>query len=362
MRLVRNVLPTLALVLTMALTSQAAGPDPAKMDASVKKAVAFLRTAQADDGSWTSPQQPGITALVVHSLLQQGVSADDPTVAKGLKHLESHKKPDGGIYFETSTQKNYETAISLQAFESAGAKYRPIVDDAVKFLKKLQWDEEETMSKEHTSFGGAGYGRSSRPDLSNTTFFIDALKSAGVSSSDPAMQNALVFVSRCQNLKSEHNQTDFAGKVNDGGFYYTIAAGGSSVAGANEDGGLRSYASMTYAGLKSMIHAGLTPTDPRVAAAEKWIKQHYSLTENPGLGDMGLYYYYQTFGKTLSVLGWAEFTDAAGVKHDWKKDLAEALITRQKENGSWVNTAARFMETDPNLVTAYGLMALKHCK
>jgi len=30
-----------------------------------------------------------------------------------------------------------------------------------------------------------------------------------------------MFVSRCQNLETEHNTTKFAAKVNDGGFYYT---------------------------------------------------------------------------------------------------------------------------------------------
>ena len=35
------------------------------------------------------------------------------------------------------------------------------------------------------------------------------------------MQRALVFVSRCQNLETEHNTTPFAAKNPDGGFYYT---------------------------------------------------------------------------------------------------------------------------------------------
>ena len=52
------------------------------------------------------------------------------------------------------------------------------------------------------------------------------------------MKKALVFVSRCQNLESEYNTTQFAAKNPDGGFYYTPAAGGSSMAGKTADGGL----------------------------------------------------------------------------------------------------------------------------
>ena len=110
-----------------------------------------------------------------------------------------------------------------------------------------------------------------------------------------------MFVSRCQNLESDHNRTALASKVNDGGFFYTVAAGGSSPAGKAADGGLRSYGSMTYAGLKSMIYAGLTASDPRVKAASEWIGRHYTVAENPGLGEQGLFYYYDTFAKTMAA-------------------------------------------------------------
>jgi squalene-hopene/tetraprenyl-beta-curcumene cyclase len=191
---------------------------------------------------------------------------------------------------------------------------------------------------------------------------MEALKAAGVSEEDPAFKKALIFVSRTQNLETEHNNTPFAAKVNDGGFYYTPAAGGTSQAGANPDGGLRSYGSMTYAGLKSMIYAGLKPDDPRVKAALTWITKFYTLEENPGLGEQGKFYYYQTFGKTLSVLGKTTLTDAQGKQHNWRNDLIGQLAKLQKDNGSWVNAADRWYEGDPNLVTAYSLMSLSYCK
>ena len=128
------------------------------------------------------------------------------------------------------------------------------------------------------------------------------------------------------------------------------------------NGGLRSYGSMTYAGLKSMIYAGLKPDDPRVKAASDYIAKHYSLDENPGLGERGLYYYYQTFARTLELIGKPTFVDAGGTSHDWRAELAAALSNRQDANGSWVNKADSFMEGDPNLVTAYGLLALAYAR
>jgi squalene-hopene/tetraprenyl-beta-curcumene cyclase len=171
-----------------------------------------------------------------------------------------------------------------------------------------------------------------------------------------------VFVSRCQNLESEHNTTPFAAKNPDGGFYYTCAAGGQSMAEATPNGGLRSYASMTYAGLKSMIYAGVKPDDPRVKAANEWIRRNYDVDSNPGLGQTGLYYYYHTFAKTLAAMGDAKLADAKGVEHDWRADLISALARRQRPDGSWINEKDRWMEGDPNLVTGYALLALSYCR
>ena len=359
------LLSGIMLCLGTELGAQTIGPKPEDLAKSRLRATNFLKTAQATDGSWTSSEAPGISGLVTFSLLQSGVPASDPVVEKALKHLESFSQPDGGIYSPKSYHGNYETAISLLAFNAANqnGKYTELIKKAEKYLRKLQWDDSEKTDKSDPKFGGAGYGRNNdRPDLSNTTFFLDALQAAGATKDDPAVQNALIFLSRCQNLESEHNTTSFPAKVNDGGFYYTPAAGGNSQAGNTENGGLRSYASMTYAGLKSMVFAGLTPDDKRVKAALEWITRHYSVEENPGLGQQGVYYYYQIFAKSLSTMGLDHATDSAGKQHDWRKELAEHLFQRQQENGAWLNKNDRWLEGDPNLATAYTLMALKYCE
>lgn len=356
-------IPVLALLcwgLTLPASLCAASKE---LQQTTDKGVAFLKSNQDKDGTWTDARAIGVSALVLHALLQNGVPADDPVVAKGLSALLANVQPDGGIYHEKSLHKNYETCIAIMALISAnrGQQDRQTIDRAVAFVKKLQWDEEEVGDASHLSYGGSGYGSHQRPDLSNTTFFLEALRSAGVPASDPAVQKALAFVSRCQNLPSEHNQTEFAEKVKDGGFYYSPAAGGSSQAGTDENGGLRSYASMTYAGLKSMIYAGLTPDDFRVKAAQEWLRKHYTLEENPGMGQQGLFYYYQTFGKTLDTLGMKRFEDADGKFHDWRADLARQLISTQQPDGSWLNANPRWYEGDPNLSTAYSLIALSYC-
>lgn len=358
-------------LLLTGLFSTAVAAEPVLSDADLQtfkkeqqKGINYLKNSQLDDGLWTTETVPGISALVTTALLESGVPASDPVVAKALKRLEGFIKKDGGIYYAKSNHRNYETCISIMAFSAAnqGGRYDTIIKNAEKFLRGLQWDKGEGLESSDTSFGGAGYGGHQRPDLSNTQYLIEALRKAGVKSDDPAIQKALIFVSRTQNLESEHNTTSFSSKINDGGFYYTPAAGGTSQAGKNPDGGLRSYGSMTYAGLKSMIYAGVDQDDKRVKAASEWIRRHYSLKENPGMGQQGLYYYFNTFAKALNALKIEQFKEADGKVHNWRAELINHLASLQHENGSWTNKAERWYESDPNLATAYALLALAQCE
>ncbi|MEW4566800.1 prenyltransferase/squalene oxidase repeat-containing protein [Tautonia sp. JC769] len=340
---------------------QGQGQGGASGEALTARGVAFLKGRQEDAGGWSSEISPGITGLVVTALLRTGVTPFDPAVEKGLALIEQTIGRDGSE--AEGPHANYLTAIGIMALneakkKGAGDRYDATIAGGQSALIGLQWDEGEGKTPADPFYGGAGYGSKSRPDMSNTSFMIEALRETGLPEDDPALQKALLFVSRSQNLDSEFNDQPFAGKVNDGGFIYTPANGGESQAGDAPGGGLRSYASMTYAGLKSMVYAGLTMDDPRVKAAYEFIRQNYSLDENPGMGQQGLFYYYQTFSKALAALGDPTLTDAEGREHDWRADLVAALADRQGPRGEWVNPADRWMEGDPNLVTAYALLAL----
>ena len=213
---------------------------------------------------------------------------------------------------------------------------------AEKFIRGGQWDEKRGKDKSDPAYGGVGYGAKSKPDLSNTAFLIDALKAAGNGPDDEAMQAGPgLRLALPEPRKRAQHHAQFAAKVNDGGFYYNPTLGKQDEDRQTANGGLRSYGSMTYSGLKSMIYAGLTKDDPRVKAAVQWIRKNYDVKSNPGLGDAGLFYYYLTFAKTLDALGLDEIEDAKGVKHDWRRELTEELARRQKKTapGSTPTTA-----------------------
>ena len=369
--------PALAVAFVAAALPFAASADPAAKPAKadwqqvVDKATGYLKSAQDENGGWSSKKSIGVTGIVVTGLLECGKGPDDEPAAKGLAFVESLVNKKAGHIAGADPKpglQNYVTSVNVMALAAAKKddKYKPVIGDAVAFLKKLQWDDGEGKKADDDFFGGAGYDSKSRPDLSNTQFFLDALKAAGVGPDDEAFKKAVVFVSRCQNLDTEHNKMPWAGKINDGSFIYSAAGGGSTKTSDDPKAPLTGYGSMTYAGVKSFIYAGVGKDDPRFKAALGWLRKNYTTDANPGmpkeLGGRGLYYYYHTMAKTLDLLGEDPFVDDKGVKHDWRADLLAAIANRQKPDGSFTNETDRWMEGDPNLVTGYVLMALSHCK
>ncbi|MBI3461521.1 MAG: terpene cyclase/mutase family protein [Planctomycetes bacterium] len=344
---------------------QSSGPDRAAYDRTVQRAIDYLRLhGQEEDGSFSPQLGPGVTGIVLAGALQTGrVSPNEPWVARGLKYLEKFVKPDGGIY--DKRHDCYTTSVALMAFQAANrvGRYNTLIANAQNYLKKIQWGADESIDQEDERYGGIGYDSSKRPDLSNTQFALEALVAAGITADDPCLQRVVVFLSRTQNLPGEHNRLPFAEKVSDEDRGGAIYSPWDSKAGPNEaTGGLRSYGSMTYAWLKSMLYAAVDRNDPRIQAAVDWLRRNWSVRENPGMGQVGIYYYYHTMAKALATLNEDPFVDTQGVKHAWRVELFEQLGRRQNSNGSWTNPKDRWYEGDANLVTGYALMALSYCK
>jgi squalene-hopene/tetraprenyl-beta-curcumene cyclase len=356
----------------------------AKAKQAIDRGLKFLRASQSRNGSWSpkaeaaptdqpeqvTPVAVAITALALKSFVQAGHDAEtDEQLRKAVSVILAARQSDGS--FAQGGLANYITSAALSSLAAVGDQdSHDFVVDSMEWLQSNQWDQSEGLSARQDWFGGAGYGNNARPDLSNTQMMLDALYDAGLSPDEPAFQKALAFVSRTQNLK-ETNKAEWTG--NDGGFIYTPANGGESMASeaagegrkgeklvaAGQPRSLRSYGSMTYAGFKSMLYAGLSPDDVRVRAAFDWLRNNWTFEKNPGLDQQGLYYYYHTLARALNVAQQDEITDAKGVKHNWREELIAAVIQRQQSDGSWSNDADRWMEGDPALVTAYCVLALE---
>ena len=181
---VRPVVLLVVLSATAAVAAdQSAAPssDAKTYAETVSRAIAFLQKTQAPDGSYFAASRPGVTAVVTTAIMRHGRTPNDPLVAKSLKYLEGFVQPDGAISLPRQHYRNYETSLGLMCFAEANrdGRYDKLIKNAEKFLKDNQWAEAQGQDKSSPAYGGAGYGKHKRPDLSNTQFLVDALKAAG---------------------------------------------------------------------------------------------------------------------------------------------------------------------------------------
>jgi len=346
-----------------------------------QRGLAFLKSKQnPETGAWGDAEPVAFTALVLASHLanpeRKPTDPLAPELEKGYAFLLKNVQPDGGIYLKARA--NYNTALSLMALvlHPQASKFDKEILAARRFLISRQMDLDEKGTTDNPLDGGIGYGddKGFHADLSNTHFTLEALKYAeayladrGDELKDEPKLNfaaAIKFIERCQNLPGTNDQPWVSKNEREkGGFIYgpTETRGPKEEPDADGRVAMRSYGSISYAGLLSFIYAGLTADDPRVSAAINWLSHNFTLDENPAMGAEGQYYYYHTMAKSLRAAQLDELKLKDGGKVAWREALAGKLLNLQKGDGQWVNDGAgRWMESDPVLVTSYVLLALGH--
>lgn len=326
-----------------------------KLEASLARGAAYLKQNQQPDGTWE--KHPGITALVATALLRQpGANRAEQmkSVSRALDHLKSLAKPDGGIYERDLP--HYITAVAAMALvEGARPGDKATVDRARDYLVANMVDESEGVNPNDIFYGAMGYGSAPRPDrrgdMISTEYALRALKATALPSENAAWDKALKFLQRTQNNSETNDQKGWP--ANDGGFVYYPGFT------YHEAGGTRSYGSVTYAGLLSYTYANLKKDDARVKAALKWIRDNYTVDENPGMGQKTVYYYYMVFARALQAVNEPVIVDAKGQRHNWREDLARKLISLQHPEGYWVNPVKDEWQDNKVLVTTFTITAIE---
>lgn len=337
----------------------------------IDKGLSWLEANQKTDGFWSTADHPAVTALALTAFMGNpgGESKSNAVVKKGYEFLLRNVQPDGGIY--KKELQNYNTSLSLLALVSAkNPKYEKTIRNARQWLMGQQVDQNEKGKIDSPFDGGVGYGsHGPRSDMNNTYTALEALYYSKEFDTDKNLAGAkdldwkavLNFLQSCQNLPA-YNKEPWASDdpKNKGGFVYDPSESKAGLeTNANGKVALRSYGSISYAGLLSYIYANLKRDDPRVTAVVDWLAKNFSLEENPGMGPQGYFYYLNLMTKGLSVYGADELQLADGKTVNWRKEVAMKLINLQKSDGSWVNENGRWWEKDPVLVTSYATIALE---
>ena len=337
--------------------------------AAVTRSLDWLAAQQKPDGSWSESSFPALTALPLWAFAMSDHPRKAEIVAKAAAYLASCAQPDGGVYKKIPGKggglSNYNTALCMVALHLANnPQYAPLVLRARKFVAAGQHFGSDLYE------GGMGYDQGTgRPyaDLSDSVIAYEAMRltqgvedqrDKGEGHADLDWEAARRFLDRVQNKAA-------AGTNEAGGFAYRPD---ESKAGTttNAQGVVvfRSYGSMTYAGLLSLIYADVKKGDARVQSAFDWAANHWTLDENPGMGDEGLFYFYNVLGKSLATYGRDDIPVKGKPAVMWRDALVKKLIALQKIDsksgqGYWINKNNRFWEANDVLVTSYSLIALQ---
>jgi hypothetical protein len=365
-----------------------------RIDDALAKASYFLISRQSADGAWRSPtygafkEGDSLTGIVVVALAQVGGREAGALEGceKGAAYLARFVKDDGsidggahGLSYPVYTAATAVLALSAPGMES----HRRARDAWLTYLRGRQLVEELGWQAGDREYGGWGFSSAlprkpapgqpvpplTESNLSATVFALEALRAAGAAD-DPALKKALVFVEHCQNWRDDHRDT----ALDDGGFFFIYddpVRNKAGVAGKDADGRVRfgSYGSMTADGLRALVACGLPLSHPRVTAARQWLVTHFRSDSHPGnyAADRepnreAVYFYYgASAALALRNAGEKEVSaDARAVP--WAQLLAEALLKRQRSDGSWSNSAVAVREDDPIVATCLAISALAACR
>ena len=386
----------------------------AHIDAAMLAARKFLAEQQAVDGAWRSdvysPFRGGdaLTPLVLTSLLASdkplpldgtvgGNTAVDRATAYLLDFVQPNGRlapPTGGFAYSIYTAADSVIALSeLARRKSTNESLNDTLSKArnawLAYLLERQLTEPLGWTPSDAQYGGWGYAGMlphkpnqgetlaslAEPNLSATVYALTAVRAAGLQADHPAVKNGLAFARRLQDFLEIKDDTAPEPTVDDrGGFHFILndaVRNKAGVAPSMDDRTVRfrSYGSATADGLRALLLAGEPSDSPRSRAAWIWLEHHFSATSHPGdyakdreaARDSFYFYYCRSLTAALNLAGPVSLPHEAHPR-DWAESIAEALIVRQRSDGSWSNLAVDGREDDPIVATSFALEALANCR
>ncbi len=368
-----------------------------RIERGLDRAAAYLLSMQDADGAWRSATYGALAdGMSITPAVLKTVMLGPPgeparsAVQRGAAYLRGRVGADGTIAAQPVLDYPVYTAslavIVLNRLAADAPQDRDAIGAArdawAAYLKEFQLTERLGWARDDAAFGGWGYSvqpprlpDQDRPpfdaDLSSTLFAVGALRLCGLGADDPVIEDALRFVERCQNF-AEGAQRDPL--HDDGGFFFTptnAAQNKAGAAGADRHGVMRyhSYGTATADGLRALVRCGVPPGHPRVLAARAWLERHFTPETNPGVFEPALaadrdaawHYWCWSASHALRLLG------ASTIEHNetqvpWAAPLAEALLARQRTDGSWANPLTFMKEDDPLVATSLAAAALANCR
>jgi hypothetical protein len=299
-----------------------------QVDAARTKAIKYLKANQGRDGDWEAfpvnvigGQKGGPTALAALALLEAGVPATDPVVAKAVDYLAALKP-----------ERTYVVGLQTQVLARADPK---------KYAKEIQanvdWLLEKAIYKGDTLTGWS-YPMNAIADNSNTHFAVMGLHAA-------ARAGAKVDPDIWKKIRAFYADT----QNNNGGWPYASV------------GDLPTSHSMSVVGLLGLAVAAKYDKQAQ-GPGPAFDKGMRALLDGKlgtfGDGKSGFYSWMAT-AELGRELGSREFKSGKLTKA-WYREGAAQIVKGQQEDGALKYTGDRLMIDSklPLITTAFGLYVL----
>ena len=284
-----------------------------RVNRAIGKAREFLINQQKPDGSWG--RHAGESALVFMTLAYMGEHPNRKVMGKAMDYL---MKCDADKDF--GDRQGYGVPIRVMGFSYIHNK---LLGEKRKLVRKYMQADLLRIRVGQAANGGWRYKLNAKDwDFSVSQWPLLAMREAN-----------LVGIEFPTDVLLKARDLYYSKQNTDGGWHYQSGA---------------SYGSMTAAGLASVyiIADVLEPgsgcpcrsgrsaptaseADRRIDKALEWLGKNFTATTNPNKGDQHLYWLY-----CVERVGIAAGYKYFG-RHNWFREGAEVLVSRQGGNGSW---------------------------
>jgi hypothetical protein len=312
----------------------------------IDKGVRYLKKNQSKDGDWEGlvlgnivGLKGGTTALATLALLNCGLKADDPTVAKALEYLR-----------KLSPDKTYVVALQTMVFAEARQKV-----DLPRIDKNVQWFKEKAIYSDR-GLEGWSYPANAIADNSNTQYALLGLyaaKSAGVKVDEKLWRDILDFYTRTQRQDQRNPRGGYWTYHNAGdtSASFTMTVGGACgllIANMGLDKSEQQLNDATGVAAK----CGEYSENSALAKGMFWVGANFNFME-------GKSYFYNFYGiERLGRLSGQRFIG----RIDWYREGCERLVRMQEADGAFLTRGEErkggIDAGQPIITTSFGLLFL----
>jgi squalene-hopene/tetraprenyl-beta-curcumene cyclase len=207
-------------------------PDPARMEAAVRRGIQWLLSMQNRDGGWAAfdrdnnksflcnipfadhnamldPSTADVTARVLECLGRFGWSANHPAIQRAVEFLLQDQCEDGSWFGRWGVNYVYGTSGVLRSLETVSLTAKEYCQRAVRWLRSVQQadgsfgESLRSYTEPHTKGVGAS-------TASQTAWGLIGLL-AGAEATDPAIQKAVSYLVDEQNADGSWSESEFTG-------------------------------------------------------------------------------------------------------------------------------------------------------